>query len=69
MFYLDTPVRDWLEKHPALKCEYPLCDCNTPNIVPFKTKKSVGIVCRGCNSGSWIRANKEDNQKLLDLLY
>ena len=69
LFYLDISIEHWLIKHPALEYNGKFCDCETSNIVPFKTKKSVGIVCRICNSGSWIRSTKEDNQKLLDLFY
>lgn len=68
MFYLDIPVESWLQKYPALRDEEPLCNCEEHNIVPFRTSKSIGIVCRSCNSGTWIRVTDTDNLKLLRLL-
>lgn len=69
MFYLDIPIDQWLIKYPALQDEEPLCDCKEPDIIPFRTRKSVGLVCKDCNSGTWIRAKVEDNFKLLNLFY
>lgn len=69
MFYLDTPLDVWLRRYPALKDDQPLCDCEAPGVVPFRTRKSVGIVCRVCNSGTWIRASDQDNLELYNLLY
>ena len=68
MFYLDTPVENWLNRYPALKNDEPLCDCSNPNVVSFRSKKSVGIVCRECNSATWIRSSFSGNQELLSLL-
>ena len=68
MFYLDIPIDNWLIKYPALRDEEPLCDCRGPSIVPFRTSKSVGIVCKSCNSGTWVRATATDNLELLRLL-
>lgn len=67
MFYLNIPIDNWLIKYPALRDEEPLCDCREPDIVPFRTNKSVGIACKSCNSGTWIRATFADNLKLRNL--
>ena len=68
MLYVDIEPQYWVKKYPALHSDTALCECISPVIKPFVTDKSVGLVCTECNTGTWIRKNKEENQKLLDLL-
>lgn len=68
MIYPDHTVESWIKKYPALADYEPFCECDSPNIQPYMTYKSVGIACRACNTGLWTMRKEEDNQKWLNVL-
>jgi hypothetical protein len=59
MIYPDIPIDKWMSK---FKISSLKCKCNSPK--PFLTKEIVGIVCKNCGSGSWV---KRDLKKALQL--
>jgi len=69
MIYPGIPLNRWLNKYPALHDNETLCECQSPNPVAVKTNKSVGVVCKECNTATWIRTTWAGNQKALELIY
>ena len=68
MFFLDTSLKNWYAKHPELpRDDDSFCDCDDPQLVPFKIKGSDGVVCKKCNTGTWIK-NPENSLRLINLL-
>ncbi len=67
MLYPVIPVEEWIKRYPALGTE-PVCDCDPPDLRPYRTRRVAGIECQICNTGMWMLVKAEDNQFMLDML-
>lgn len=62
MIYPDAPLLKWMQKYKLTTLD---CKCNDPK--PFITNKIVGIECKVCRSGSWIKKDINESLKLYRL--
>lgn len=65
---LNYSVGECIDRLPILGEALPLCECPTSNLRPYRTHKSIGICCTVCNSASWTRFKKNDNDSFIKLL-